>query len=169
MRRRKNIGLQIVRSGLACALIAGMGWQARAQQSPVADAPGSPAKYAELPDSPGTTLAKLQQTDPPQTNPPQNATEQPTSPPASTPTQSQQPQPAAQAPAPKPEGTAAAGTNAATGVAASQPAGMAIAPAKQHRTRTIVLRTGAILGAGVAIGSVVALTQGTSSKPPGAR
>jgi hypothetical protein len=174
MRRRKDIGLQMVRCGLACALSTGMGWQAVAQQSRVADASGSPAKYAELPDSPGATLAKLQQTDLPQTDsaqkdPPQKATEQATNPPASTPTQSQQPQPVAPAPAPKPEGTAAAGNNPATGVAASQPAGMAIAPAKQHRTRTIVLRTGAILGAGVAIGSVVALTQGTSSKPPGAR
>jgi hypothetical protein len=156
---RKNIARQIVHCGLVCALIVGMGWQAAAQQSPVADAFGNVTKYSELPDSPGAILAKLQQTDAPSS--------QPTNPPDATP--AQQPQPAAQAPTPKPEGTAAAGTNPATGVAASQPAGMAIAPAKQHRTRTIVLRTGAILGAGVAIGSVVALTEGTSSKPPGAR
>ncbi|MFZ0806235.1 MAG: hypothetical protein WAN03_08640, partial [Candidatus Sulfotelmatobacter sp.] len=56
----------------------------------------------------------------------------------------------------------------ASGIAASQPAGVAIAPAKQHRVRTLILRTGAIIGAGVAIGTVVALTAATPSKPPGA-
>jgi cytoskeletal protein RodZ len=69
----------------------------------------------------------------------------------------------------KPVGTAAAGAIPASGIAASQPAGVAVAPAKQHRVRTIVIRMGAIIGAGVAVGSVVALTEGTSSKPPGAR
>jgi hypothetical protein len=68
----------------------------------------------------------------------------------------------------KPVGTAAAEAPHTTGVAASQPAGVAIAPAKQHRVRTIVIRVGAIVGAGVAVGTVVALTEGTSSKPPGA-
>lgn len=68
----------------------------------------------------------------------------------------------------KPVGTAAAGAIPASGIAASQPAGVAVAPAKQHRVRTIVIRMGAIIGAGVAVGSVVALTEATSSKPPGA-
>jgi hypothetical protein len=68
----------------------------------------------------------------------------------------------------KPVGTAAAEAPHTTGVAASQPAGVAIAPAKQHRVRTIVIRVGAIVGAGVAVGTVVALTEGTSSRPPGA-
>jgi hypothetical protein len=168
MRKPRKIGLQFVHIGLACALFAGTRSQVTAQQSPVgSDSGSSSTSYKELPDSPGATLAKLQQTDPPQADPPQNAT-QPPNPAAATPAQPQQ-SPAAQAPTPKPEGTAAAGTNPATGIAASQPAGVAIAPAKQHRTRTIVLRTGAIIGAGVAIGSVVALTEGTSGKPPGAR
>lgn len=68
----------------------------------------------------------------------------------------------------KPVGTAAAEAPHATGIAASQPAGVAIAPAKQHRVRTIVIRVGAIVGAGVAVGTVVGLTEATSSKPPGA-
>jgi hypothetical protein len=68
----------------------------------------------------------------------------------------------------QPVGTAAAGAIPTTGVAASQPAGVAIAPAKQRRVRSIVLRTGAIIAAGVAVGSVVALTEATSSRPPGA-
>jgi len=68
----------------------------------------------------------------------------------------------------KPVGTAAAETSKVSGVAASQPAGVAIAPAKQRRLRLIVIRVGAILGAGAAVGTVVALTQATPSKPPGA-
>lgn len=68
----------------------------------------------------------------------------------------------------RPAGTAAAEAPYVSGVAASQPAGVAIAPAKQRRLRTILIRTGAIIGAGVAIGTVVALSEATSSKPPGA-
>ncbi len=72
------------------------------------------------------------------------------------------------APAQRPVGTAAAEAPTTTGVAASEPAGVAIAPAKQHRARTIIIRTGAIIGAAVAVGVVVGLTEATSSKPPGA-
>jgi hypothetical protein len=68
----------------------------------------------------------------------------------------------------KPVGTAASEAPNVSAIAASQPAGAAIAPAKQHRVRTIILRTGAIIGAGVAIGAVVALTAATPPKPPGA-
>jgi len=68
----------------------------------------------------------------------------------------------------KPVGTAAAEAPDTSGVAASQPAGVAVAPAKQHRVRTIMLKTGAIIGVAVAVGAVVALSAGTSSKPPGA-
>lgn len=68
----------------------------------------------------------------------------------------------------RPVGTAAAEAPNVNAIAASQPAGVAIAPAKQHRVRTIVLKTGAIIGAGVAIGVVVALTAATPPKPPGA-
>lgn len=69
----------------------------------------------------------------------------------------------------RPVGTAAAEAPKVSGVTAAQPAGAAIAPAKQHRVRTIVLKVGAILGAGAAVGTVVALTAATPSKPPGAR
>jgi cobalamin biosynthesis Mg chelatase CobN len=74
----------------------------------------------------------------------------------------------AQPPGQKPVGTAAAGSVPTTGVAASQPAGNAIAPGKQRRVRSLVLKTGAIIAAGVAIGTVAGLTLATSSKPPGA-
>ncbi len=66
----------------------------------------------------------------------------------------------------RPVGTAAAEAPYVSGVAASQPAGVAIAPAKQRRLRTILIRTGAIVAAGVAVGVVVALSEGTSSRPP---
>lgn len=68
----------------------------------------------------------------------------------------------------RPVGTAAAEAPKVRGVTAAQPAGAAIAPAKQHRVRTIVLKVGAILGAGAAVGTVVALSAATPSKPPGA-
>lgn len=68
----------------------------------------------------------------------------------------------------RPVGTAAAEAPKVSGITAAQPAGAAIAPAKQHRVRTIVLKVGAILGAGAAVGTVVALSAATPSKPPGA-
>jgi hypothetical protein len=68
----------------------------------------------------------------------------------------------------KPVGTAAAEVGAASGVAASKPAGVAIAPARQRRVRSFLIKMGAIAGAGVAIGTVVALSQSSPSKPPGA-
>ena len=103
---------------------------------------------------------------------PQSATQQQAAPPAA-PSSSNDSLPQAPEPQPlntpqKPVGTAAAETPNASGIAASQPAGVAIAPAKQRRVRTIVLKVGALVGAGVAVGAVVALTRATPSKPPGA-
>ena len=126
---------------------------------------------AQLPDSPGkiTELAQAaapqnttQQPDTKQNNAPQS-----TSSPAQQPSGNQQQEaaPAGQ----KPVGTAAAESVPTSGVAASQPAGTAIAPGKQRRTRSIIIKVGALVGAGVAVGTVAALTLGTSSKPPGAR
>jgi hypothetical protein len=114
------------------------------------------AASSELPDSPGTSWARAQsasQTD----NAPQQATPAPQ--PANT--QEQKPQ--------RPVGTAAAEAPKVSGITAAEPAGVAIAPAKQRRVRTIVIKVGAILAAGAAVGAVVALSEATSSKPPGAR
>ena len=136
------------------------------------------AEIAALPDSPGANLSKPADSLLPAMNrQPQGAgyprfvlaQNQPSQPDSqqsqSSSTQSNQ---NAVSDAQKPVGTAAAEAPHATGVAASQPAGVAIAPAKQHRVRTIVIRVGAIVGAGVAVGTVVGLTEATSSKPPGA-
>jgi hypothetical protein len=112
---------------------------------------------SELPDSPGTTkaAADIQQ---------QQSTQQS----AASANQTGTNQTLQTAPQ-KPVGTAAAEAPNSNGVAASQPAGVAIAPKKQHRVRTIVVRVGAIAGAAVAVGTVIGLTAATSSKPPGAR
>jgi hypothetical protein len=115
----------------------------------------------QLPDSPGATLAELQP--PPQT---QTATPQASAPAASQP-QPAQPQNETQT-TQKPVGTAAAEPLHASGIAASQPAGVAVAPQKQKRTRTLVIKVGAIIAAGAAVGAIVALSAGTSSRPPGA-
>ena len=64
-----------------------------------------------------------------------------------------------------PVGTAAAPYEKGIGVAASRPAGAVIAPAKQRRTRSILIKVGLIVAAGVAIGTVVALSSASPSTP----
>lgn len=68
----------------------------------------------------------------------------------------------------EPQGAATAEKVPVAGGAAAKPAGAAIAPAKQHRTRSLLIKFGAIAAAGVAAGTVYALSRGTSSTPPGA-
>lgn len=64
-----------------------------------------------------------------------------------------------------PVGTAAGPVTKPTGVAGSRPAGAAIAPSKQKRVRRILIRMGIIIGAAAAVGTVVALSEGSSSRP----
>lgn len=66
----------------------------------------------------------------------------------------------------KPVGTAAAPPEGAAGITASRPAGAVIAPARQRRARAILIRVGLLVGAGVALGTVLALTHATPSQPP---
>ena len=70
-----------------------------------------------------------------------------------------------QTPPQKPVGTAAAPEEKPVGVAASRPAGAVIAAAKQKRMRIILIRTASIVGAAVAVGTVVALSKGSPSRP----
>lgn len=182
MKAWKKVVVYVACSGLLVAGLPGVVLPAAAQQAagaeqreslaaktPMTVDDGRQPSISELPDSPGATWSKSEIA----TNQ-QNNTGLPSavSPSSSQPAQAQsaQSQSAAQAqPSPqKPVGTAVAEAPSASGIAASQPAGVAIAPAKQRRVRTIVLRMGAIVGAGVAVGSVVALTAATSSRPPGA-
>lgn len=64
-----------------------------------------------------------------------------------------------------PVGTAAAPLEKPTGVAASRPAGAVIAPAKQRRARSILIRVGILVGVGVAVGTVAALSHASPSRP----
>lgn len=64
-----------------------------------------------------------------------------------------------------PVGTAAAPVAKPTGVAASRPAGAAIAPSKQKRRKAILIRVGIIVGAGIAVGTVAALSRTSSGRP----
>ena len=73
------------------------------------------------------------------------------------------------APAVEASGTAAAQAGKVSGSAGSRPAGAAIAPAKQRQVRSLVIKLGAIAGAGIALGTVAALSKGTPPKPPGAQ
>lgn len=65
----------------------------------------------------------------------------------------------------KPVGAAAAPGESAAGVTAARPAGAVIAPAKQRRVRAILIRVGLLVGAGVALGTVMALSHATPSQP----
>jgi hypothetical protein len=64
-----------------------------------------------------------------------------------------------------PVGTAAAPYVKALGVPGSKPAGAAIAPAKQRRTRSILIKVGILVGAAVAIGTVAAASSASPSRP----
>lgn len=123
------------------------------------------APSEELPDSPGVMWAKSQNA------PQQSPSTQSTNSQSDSRAREKQDSPATSKQDEKlqrPVGTAAAEGPRVTGVTAAQTAGAAIAPAKQRRVRTVVLKVGAILGAGAAIGTVVALSAATPSKPPGA-
>jgi hypothetical protein len=107
-----------------------------------------PSDAEQLPNSPGT--ARSQSVDQvTQSNLPQ----------------AQQPQGSAH----EPIGTAAAEMPNTTGIAASKPAGAAIAPAKQRRVRILFIKVAAVVGAGVAVGTVAALASSSPSRPPGSR
>jgi len=109
-----------------------------------------PQPPIELPDSPGrSTIQQAPAAQPPQeTGAPQNG---------STPQSSR----------PQPSGTAAAPSVQVTGGAASQPAGVAIAPPKQRQIRSLLIKLGFLAGAGVALGTVAALTAASPSRVPG--
>jgi len=75
------------------------------------------------------------------------------------------PQPAPEQQMQQPLGAATAEGVPTVGGAASRPAGMAIAPEKQHERRSLLIKVGLIAAAGVAIGTVYGLSKGTSSRP----
>lgn len=134
--------------------------QAPANQAPSNQAqpsrPGTSVNPSQAPLAPVTTYPDASDTQQEQQSP--NATPQTTTVP--------------EGPKPKPQtepvGAATAESVPTTGGAAAKPAGIAIAPAKQHQTRSLLLKIGAVAAAGAALGTIFALSHGTSSTPPGA-
>jgi hypothetical protein len=134
----------------------------------------------QLPDSPGTVQSRPSQQQPDPANgpaaqappdSPQSSDQVPGSSDPAQPASNQsntQPSTQQQPQSPhEPVGTAAAESVQTTGVAASRPAGAAVAPAKQRRARSILIKVGALVGVGVAVGTTMALSQGSPSRPPG--
>jgi hypothetical protein len=117
---------------------------------PVAD---SAQSEATLPDAPEVAQSSSTNSNEPNGNsqPGQNQQQ---------PGQDQQQNGAAQ-----PVGTAAAPAVNGTGVSGSRVSGAAIAPAKQRRVRTILISVAVLVAAGVAVGTVVALSHATPSQP----
>jgi predicted lipid-binding transport protein (Tim44 family) len=76
--------------------------------------------------------------------------------------------PQSQEPATVPSGAAGAKAPNVKGAPVAQPAGAAVAPPRQRGHRSLLIKLGLLAGAGIAVGSVVALSAGSSARPPGA-
>ncbi len=163
MKPKNGLQVQVIAPGLILALLMNPLVYAMAQepasprvdvqteqsQAPASTPDPSVSAGQQLPDSPGA--AQNQAPVPPM--PPQSGS---------------QTQGESQLQLKEPVGTAAAETVPTTGVAASRPAGAALAPAKQRRVRTILIRMGAVIGVSAAVGVTMALSQASPSRPPGA-
>ncbi len=160
--------------------------QTQAQSSQAAQNSAAPNQPQATPATQGSTPAAQPQTTP-QKPPSGGATVNPSQPPlqpvttypsaagdqqspreAPQPNTQQAPQPLAQQPQGEPQGAATAEKVPTAGGAAAKPAGVAIAPPKQHQTRSLLLKLGAVAAGAVAAGTIYALSRGTSSTPPGA-
>jgi cell division protein FtsN len=129
----------------------------RADVSPTSDTEPARSQQSDSANAPPALEAQASsQSNNPFPDQPSQASMQP---PAQSPPQPQPPH--------EPVGTAAAESVQTTGVAAFRPAGAAAAPAKQRRARSILIKVGALVGVGVAVGTTMALSQGSPSKPPG--
>lgn len=145
---------------------------AEAQESTPAQQQGIPAQQQNAPAQQPATPAQQQgapSVPPPLPDPErQNENAPVTTAPAPSnmqPPPAPQPAQPAQAAPPAPVGTAAAPYEKGIGVAASRPAGVVIAPAKQRRSRSFLIKTGLLIGAAVAVGTVVALSSASPSQP----
>jgi len=191
MKPRQGFEVRVIAGATVLALL--LQPSAFAQRDPAVASSATQSSGEQFPDSPGTVQSALnhplaipsspqsdseRSADPemaqPQQSAPANASpsQDPPlpAPSASSPTgtSATRSQPQAQEQTPRePLGTAAAESVQTTGVAASRPAGAAVAPAKQRRVRSILIKVGALAAAGVAIGTTMALSQGSPSRPPG--
>jgi hypothetical protein len=166
--------LRYKRTIAACLAILMAGPLAEAAPAQPSGAPqqASPSQQtqppAALPDNGGsvaTAEADLPQAPSPAATPAENPA--PNQDPNQAPQLSPRPSSATdqQNPAQAPVGTAAAPVARPTGVAGSRPAGAVIAPGKQRRVHTFLIRTTIIIAAAAAVGTVVALSKGSPSRP----
>ena len=79
-----------------------------------------------------------------------------------------QPQSAQQESTQAPSGAAGAKAAPVKGAPVGQPVGAAVAPARQRSHRSLLIKVGLIAGAAVAVGAVVALSERSPTRPPGA-
>jgi hypothetical protein len=68
---------------------------------------------------------------------------------------------------PVPSGTAGAKAATVKGAPVAKPAGAAVAPVRQRGHRSLIIKLGLLAGAGIAVGTAVALSEGSPSRPPG--
>jgi hypothetical protein len=93
----------------------------------------------------------------------------PQSPPATSLPDAPQPQSAqtSQQSAQAPSGAAGAKAPPVHGAPAAQPVGAAVAPARQRGHRSLLIKAGLLAGAGIAVGTVIALSERSPNRPPG--
>lgn len=76
--------------------------------------------------------------------------------------------PSSQQPSATPSGAAGAKAAKVKGAPVAKPAGAAVAPARQRGHHSLLIKLGLVAGAGIAVGSVVALAERSPSRPPSA-
>lgn len=136
-----------------------------APQAQAAPSQGTNQTQPADPQQPPTQAAPQDQnpsTHQPPVELPENPGHTPNEPTNNTPASAQP----AQQEKPEPNGTAVAPQIQTSGGAASKPAGVAIAPPKQRRVRSLLIKLGVLAGAGVAIGTVVGLSAASPSHVP---
>ena len=139
--------------------------------TPVVPGPatGQPQSSPQKPPAGGTTVNPSQPPLQPVTTYPDASTDQRQLPDAPQPSSQSAPQTQQPTqPQNEPQGAATAERVPSAGGAAAKPAGVAIAPPKQHQARSLMIKLGAVAAGAVAAGTIYALSRGTSSTPPGA-
>lgn len=134
---------------LMISLAAPFGTPGLAQQAGPSQQGAASSSSQSLPQAPVAQPA-------PDTTPPTNANQQ---------SDHQQSPQAQQQNGSAPVGTAVAPYEKGVGVAASRPAGVVIAPAKQRRRRTLLISVALVAGAAVAVGTVIGLSKASPSEP----
>jgi hypothetical protein len=76
--------------------------------------------------------------------------------------------PPSQEPGVVPSGAAGAKAAKVKGAPVAKPAGAAVAPARQRGHRSFLIKLGLVAGAGIAVGSAVALAERSPARPPSA-